>query len=281
MKQITGGLYFVILLALVVACAGPIPAAIPTSTIPSTSTNIPTATETSTPFPTNTPLPSATPDCPPQTDSPVVLNSVQEKTAALVPGVKVTWYDTFHCEDLSYGWWGYEGYPNPTTQINVSNGIMKFSAQEVKDVWESFGRPNTLGDQKGFLVLFRYQANMTGGFLYTTGTWQTSDYREWGLSIEKEPIGNGWVGWHGSNNLNSYFPKKVLQPDKWYYLLEKLDNKGQVTMKLWEKDNPSNHADFQIVMPSNWIGHQWLFMVQVYEGTIEMDEYLEFSFDAP
>jgi len=67
----------------------------------------------------------------------------------------------------------------------------------------------------------------------------------------------------------------------WYYSLGKVDKSGQVTMKIWEKESPTNHADFQKVMQSNWIGHRWQFLVQVYDGTVEMDEYQELSFDAP
>jgi len=123
MKQLIGGLYFVIVLALTVACAGPTSVATPIPTIPSTSTSTPIATKTSTPSPTNTLLPSATPACPPRPDSPVTLNSVQEKTAALVPGARVTWYDNFNCQDLSYGW--IDGNPNnPTMKIDVSKSIV-------------------------------------------------------------------------------------------------------------------------------------------------------------
>lgn len=287
MKQIIGGLYFVILLALVVACAGPIPAAAPTSTIPSTSTNVPTATETSTPFPTDTPLPSATPACPPHPASQATLNSVQEKTAEMIPGAKVTWYDNFKCEDLSYGW-GPGGFNNPTAKVSASNGVMTFSAQRVEGVWDAIGRPDRMGDQKGFLILFRYQQNTIANIFFSTGTWWTPDYKRWGITVATIPSGSWWDGWRGSENLSSYYserklklPRKVLEPNRWYYLFERLDNHGQVTMKIWEKDDPSNHADFQTGMPSNWTGHQWTILVQVYEGTVEIDEYQELSFDTP
>ena len=285
MKQITGGLYFVILLALVVACAGPIPAAAPTSTIPSTSTNTPTATETSSPFPTNTPLPTATPFCPPHPDSQTTINSVQEKTAALVPGARVTWYDDFICEDLSYGW-GDGRFVNPTAKISASNGVMTFSAQKVEGVWDAIGRPNSMGDQKGFLILFRYQDNTNVNIFFCTGTWLKSDYKRWGVTFTDASDRSWWNGWQGSQSLNYsqrklQLPRKVLEPNKWYYLLEKLGNNGQVTMKIWEKDNPSNHADFQTEMPSSWTGHQWVVLIQIYEGTVEIDEYQELTFDTP
>jgi len=281
MKRLIGSLQVMVLLGYLVACTGATSTVIPTPTIPSTSTKIPTATETATLFPTNTPFPSPTPACPPQPDSQVTLNAAQENIATLVPDAKVTWYDNFKCEDMGYGWYGWEasGNNNPTTKVNVSNSIVTFSAQKVKNIWNGMGRTaNSLGDQKGFLVLFRYQAKTTANLFFHTGTWQASDYRRWGLSTM---YSNEWQGWQGFNWLHSSISSKILQPDTWYYLLVMLDKRGQVTMKVWEKDDPTNRADFKKVMPSSWIGHQWGFMVQVYEGTLEMDEYQELSFDTP
>lgn len=280
MKRLVGSLQVMALLIYLVACNSATSTIIPTPTNPSTSTTIPTATETSTPFPTNTSLPSPTPACPPQPDSQATLNSVQEKTAALVPGAKVIWYDNFNCEDLSYGW-GLGGFANPTANVSVSNGIVTFSAQKVEDAWDGFGRPYSLGDQKGFLVLFRYQARTEVGLFFHTGTWWKSDYRRWGLGIVIGPSEGYWEGWYGSNSLPSYFSRKVLQPNKWYYLLDKLGKNGEVTMRVWEKDNPTNYVDSKKEMPSNSIGHKWAFLVQIGEGILEMDEYQELSFDTP
>jgi hypothetical protein len=134
--------------------------------------------------------------------------------------------------------------------------------------------------------LFRYQAKTTAHLFFQTGNWQTSDYRRWGLSFGELNVvsqhGEGfWEGWHGVNELHSYFPGKVLRPNEWYYLLVRMGKSGQVIMKVWKKDDPTNRADFQQGMPSNWIGHRWQFVVQVYDGTVEMDEYQELSFDTP
>ena len=285
MKRLINSLQVMVLLIHLVACNRATSTVISTPTIPSTLTNIPTATKTSTPFPTNTPLPTATPFCPPHPDSQTTINSVQEKTAALVPGARVTWYDDFICEDLSYGW-GPGGFANPTAKVSVSNGVMTFSAQKVEGVWDAIGRPDSMGDQKGFLLLFRYQDDTNVNIFFCTGTWWTPDYKRWGVTFTDASDRSWWNGWQGSQNLNYsqrklQIPRKVLEPNKWYYLLEKLGNNGQVTMKIWEKDDPSNHADFQTEMPSSWTGHQWVVLIQIYEGTVEIDEYQELTFDTP
>jgi len=281
MKRLIGSLQIMVLLVYIVACNNTISTVIPTPTIPSTSTIIPTATETSTPFPTNTPLPTATPFCPPHPDSQATLSSVQEKTVALVPGAKVIWYDNFNCQDLSYGW--VTGTDNPTTKISISNGILTFSAQKVEKIWDGLVRTSSsLGDQKGFLVLFRYQTKTTANLFFNTGTWLTSDLRSYGLGTGRwranRFVDGIWEVWHGDNWLPFYFSHQVLKPNMWFYLLERLDKSGQATMRVWEKDDPTNYIEFNKVMPSNGIGRQWRFIVQVYEGTLEMDEYQELSF---
>ena len=75
------------------------------------------------------------------------------------------------------------------------------------------------------------------------------------------------------------FPAKVLRPGAWYYLLIRLGDAGQVTMKIWERDNQANHADFQRGMGSHWMGLRWVSMIQVYRGTLEIDHYWEMEFD--
>jgi hypothetical protein len=258
----------------------PKPSATFTSTpILPTATNTPTATLT--PTPSQTPLPSATPTCPPRPDSQTTLNTVQEETTALIPGARVTWYDDFKCQDLSYGW--VEGSPsNPSMKIDVFNSVVTLYAQKVENIWDGITRTSvSLGDNKGFLILFRYQVKTTANLFFHTGTWQAPDYKRWGFSTTNVPTNVFWQGWQGTNWLSSYIPRRVLRPDEWYYLFVRMGKSGRVIMRVWEKDDPTNHADFQKRMSSNWIGQHWQFIVQVYEGTVEIDEYQEISFDNP
>ena len=78
--------------------------------------------------------------------------------------------------------------------------------------------------------------------------------------------------------MSGYFPENVLRPDAWYYLFIRLGDAGQVTMKVWEKDRPENHADFQRTMNSSWIGRRWWSLFQVYDGTLQIDRYWEAAF---
>jgi hypothetical protein len=74
-------------------------------------------------------------------------------------------------------------------------------------------------------------------------------------------------------------PAKVLRLGARYYLLIRLGDAGQAMMKIWERDNLANHADFQRGIGSKWKGLPWLLMFQVYRETLEIDHYWEMAFD--
>jgi hypothetical protein len=270
---------------LALACSSPnpmihrAPTATMTETATLTGTPAPTATITPTREPTLTPPPAATDVCPPRPDSAETLASIQKKTAELVPGTRAIWYDDFLCEDFSYGWG--TAHTNPTMAIDVSGGFLTITAKEVKDVYDGIGRTEwNLGNNSGMLMLFRIQAGISANLYINTGTWQTPDFRRWGLDINPTSLQETiWEGWEGTGWLSGYFPAKVLRPGAWYYLLIRLGDAGQVTMKIWERDNPANHADFMRGMGPKWSGLRWLTMLQVYRGTLEMDKYWEMALD--
>ncbi len=256
----------------------PAPAATATETATHTGRPAPTATVTPTLEPSLTPPPSATNVCPPRPNSAETLASVQKKTAELVPGARTVWYDDFICGDYRYGWG--TANTNPTMSITVSGGILTITAKEVKDVYDGLGRTElNLGDNSGMLMLFRTQEGLSANLYINTGTWLTADFRRWGLDINTTSLQKTiWEGWEGTGWLSGDFPAKVLRPGAWYYLEIRLGDAGQVSMKIWERDNPANHADFQRGMGSRWERLRWLTMIQVYRGTLEIDKYWEMAF---
>lgn len=231
----------------------------------------------STPAPIFTPQPQST-SCLIASDSVSAIRSVPYQTLDLIPNAEVVWYADFNCNEQSNAWG--DVHVNPTTKISVSNSILTISAQKVENLWAGIGLGSgSLGDKMGILMLFQYQTGTNVNLFVSTGGWQTPNYRRWGLTIVDSRI--SWDGWEGSIYLGSDFPPNVLRTDTLYYLMIGLDDNGNITMKVWEKDNPNNHADFQKKMPSTWMGLPWTSLLQLYEGTVEVEEYLEFSFEKP
>ncbi|HNN12721.1 MAG TPA: hypothetical protein PKL78_04130 [Anaerolineales bacterium] len=272
MKKITSS--FILMILFLVSCTST-PPQTPTTTPVLLGTYTPTLAPTATP--TNTLQPTAT-ACVTEPNSVSTLNSVQDKTSALIPNATAIWYEDFHCNEISSGWG--VAHAGPTTNISVANGVITISVQKVEGKWEGISPgSNSLEDNKGMLVLFKYTADTLANLFISTGEWQTPNYRRWGLTTDNSS--RMWVGWEGSHWLSSYFPPEVLRPETWFYLTISLGDDGQVTMKIWEKDDPNNHTDFQKRMPDSWKGRNWLSLFQLYEGTLEIDEYLEFSFEKP
>jgi hypothetical protein len=243
-------------------------------------TAAPSMTETGTYTPTVTRRPSATPTppCVPPLGSDA-MRDVQEEADSLIPGGTVIWYDDFICNDLSYGWG--VGSINPNTTVTVSDGVMTFSTRETQDIWDGINRMEmSIQDGSGILVLFRFWNQTSANFFISTGTWWESDYRRWGFEIQKEPsLAGTWVGWAGITGFtNGYVPTKILVPQNWYYLLIRLEETGRVTMKLWDKEQPGNNAEFHQILDSSWTGHRWGTLFQVYDGTIQIDRYWEAAF---
>jgi hypothetical protein len=250
------------------ACSGFGGTSIPTPNIP-TDTQPPAASATLAPLDF----------CPPQNNLPAFLETIQPKTAALVPGARVSWYDDFHCGDLSYGWVG--GGSDPNFTVVQSGGVAKLHAKGAAGILNNFGRSaGNLGDNRGMLLLFRVRKNTTANFYIFSGDWQESNFRRWGLALRTAASKtSAWEGWEGISHLDGSVLEAAIQPDTWYYLLIRLGGAGQVSMALWEKDNPANRAEFQRDMGLLWQGLAWTPWFQLRNGIVELDEYQELTFD--
>jgi hypothetical protein len=238
-----------------------------------TATEYPTDRPTARPFPTATP----TPPCVPAIGSDA-MRTVQKEVDALLPGATVVWYDDFLCSDWNYGWG--VGYQNPNTSVSISDGVLTFRTKAVKDVWDGIGRTEwNIQDRTGILVLFRSEEKTSANLFIHTGTWQTSDFRRWGFEIRLAESRKAiWSGFEGTDWIDGGSPAAGVSPDIWYYLFIGLGDAGQVTMKVWEKDQPEKHSDFYRVMGSSWTGRRWRSLFQVYDGAIQLDRYMEVAF---
>jgi hypothetical protein len=226
--------------------------------------------------------PTATSRCVPQPIAPAALQSAQERVEGLVPGARVTWVNEFDCNDLDTGW--NVGSSNPQMQItDDEGGMVTISTELTPNVWDGIGRTtNSLQDNSGFLVLFRYAEGTSAPMFIMSGDFLTPSARRWGLDINPDTFGtNQWDGWDGVNSIGPVYIHDVLRPDTWFYLLIRLDDHGLVTLRLWEKDDPGNSAQSLQQMPDRWVGRQWGAVFQVYVGRLDIDEYMELSFDTP
>jgi hypothetical protein len=250
----------------------------PTPALSTTTEPAAMETATFTPTATRKTTSTPTPPCVPPLGSDY-MRLVQDEADTLIPGGKVIWFDDFLCSDLGYGWG--VGYQNPNTKVTVGDGVLTFSTREAKNVWDGIGRNEwNIQDRTGFLLLFRSVEKTSANIILASGTWQTPDFRRWGFEIRLAETRSAiWSGFEGVRWIDGGSPVQNFKPNVWYYLLIRLGEAGQVTMRLWEKDRIENHADFNRVMGSGWIGRRWMVLFQVYDGTIQLDRYWEAAFD--
>jgi hypothetical protein len=242
---------------------------------------VPIATSTipASPAPALSAAPTEIETCFTEFDSAVALQFAQARIATLLPGTQVTWYDSFGCTELGDDWT--VGHANPTSQISVVDGLLTMRSQKVAQDWDSVGRStaNLVADQ-GMLIQFQFEAGTTAPLFIYVGDWQTENYLRAGLTINKD-VENVWQIWEGFAFLSFPVASNVLRPDTPFYLMVELSNDGQVTMRVWERDNPNNQAVYQDRMPGLWVGRRWASMFQLQEGAIKIDEYFEYSLGNP
>jgi hypothetical protein len=182
--------------------------------------------------------PTQTAICPPKPYSNEVISSIQKETEELIPESKVIWFDDFICSDYSYGWWT----PNNFAMISIHDSILTIKFKRSPDIMGALIRnAQDIYDNKGVLVLFRYEYGTSVNFLMDSGIWDEESYRGWGLSI-------------------------------------RLYNNGAVTMNYWQKESPSRVEKFYLNLGDDWSGRNWKMQFQMVGGTLEVDKYWQLLF---
>jgi hypothetical protein len=233
-------------------------------------------TPTLTPKPSSTFRPTPTDICPPQPSLAGVVAAVQERTEALIPGAKVVWYDDFICQEYSYGWWT----PNNYASIKIVDSILTIQTRRIPDsIGALIRNAKDLYDNNGVLVLFRYSKGSSITLLMDAGIWQDETYRGWAFSVNGDNQGhNYWNRWTGKYLTTDEITENILKPDNWYYLFIRLEKKGGVTLKVWQKENPIQNIEFHLILGNEWVGRNWKMQFQVPGGILEVDEYWQLIF---
>jgi hypothetical protein len=196
----------------------------------------------------------------------------------VLPGADVVWFDDFHCYKLDDGWG--HGHDNPDLEVFTDHGVVVIRAEKYDEVWDGLGRMESgIRDGMGFLVLYRFREGTTGNLTMVTGTWQTPSNHSWMLALRYDAMQIAqWEGWEGTSWMEEEFRDGVLRPDVWFHLLIGMEGDGRLVSRIWEKDSPEHSVESGRLMDSGWVGRSWAGLFQVYEGTMELDWYMEVAF---
>ena len=253
MKKLSGPIFALLVLLIVLTISGCSPAPAPESTVtpaPPTNTPEPTATSTSTPIPTKTPIPPT-----PTVAPPAVLQDYLEN-------VVVTNMDDF---SSSSGWELWSG--------KISNGVLEIVGKD----WNGLGKTGTFPEGTGILINFKYEKGSVFEMYYDYGDWQTDAYRRFGIYYwEGYPKANLWLGKRGLgfNNLHGNLESSG---DTWYTLLMATDADGEFLAVIWNPENPERTSVYH-EKNEKWAGYNWRFRIGADEGTIIFDDFMKIKF---
>jgi len=142
------------------------------------------------------------------------------------------------------------------------------------------GAPYEIGEGEAILALFQFDKQGDVRTMLEAGTWETSTYRRWGMF---STVGNFrtdtylGVDWRGEPILEGKIQAK---PDTWYYLLLAVGPQGRFAMKVWERDDPSQSAQYWELDESQWENKKWSFLLSNWGGDVYLDSLSVIEFSA-
>jgi hypothetical protein len=224
----------------------PGPAAIGSTALP------PVATMTHTAVPTPIP-PSAT--VPVSHLSLEYLNDVQVLNA-----------DTFD-DPLESGWNIQSGA--------IENGIMELIGNEN---WLGAFPNAEFGEREGILIDFNYSADSLSEIYLEHGTWDTDQYRRFGLYIGgNQAETNEYEGRtdYGGTSLSGSL---MLEPGRSYSLLIAILPDGEFLEAVWDPSNSATTLLHRETFDETWAGLTWRLYIGVNKGTVQVDNFNKIKF---
>jgi hypothetical protein len=209
---------------------------------------------TNTPLPTRgptwTPAPSATPFDP-------------------VTNATVTFHEPFD-QSLTSGKW------QAGSGCEILGGICSITGHLAWGV----SRLETLSRMKenqGLLAHYKFSDDAEFGIGLESGIFGTAGYRAIMVGYNKTYAEGGYALKEGKSA--PYYTISEYSPNTWYSVLVKNGKGGQINIYLWERDQPQKLiAQVEKAMGNNWADLSWRFTVDVYSGSVKLDDYQELDF---
>ena len=187
--------------------------------------------------------------------------------AGALPGTIFS--DTFNAANNAMG--GYNSYSTVPFSDN-GNNVVKITGAEDACVWcATFYRiPTSISTGHSVHLQFKVDSTSTVAHFAIQSYNADGTYNRWAV-IQNDPdniyaqISDHSV-WSG---VLLPFPIKI---NTWYVIILRADDINQFYMRVYEKDNPNNFAEYSHSMPA---GLNWQFQHWIYLGTAYIDNYFE------
>ena len=254
--------YLVILLPIILAAcqSGPI---VVTERVKSETVGTiltPTAKKTQPPTTSRTPVPTRT--LTPTTAPPEMLTEFLE-------GVQIAQTDTF---EGNTNWDTY-----PSGEVYIRDGKLTINGTSP---WNSSSTyKSSLGEGDGVYFDFTYSQGPEYEMYYDVGKWQTDTYRRFGVYGYGNPRSNLWQGLNAIGG--GYLVGNLgTRPDTWYSILMAIGDDAEFLAVIWDPKEPSKYLVYNEIINEKWVGKTWKFRFGANQGTINIDNFGQFTFES-
>ena len=146
--------------------------------------------------------------------------------------------------------------------------------------WQSsFWPKQQFTDGQGLAIRFIVQrANAQSELVLVTGDWHTDTFRQFGVYNAVLPKGDLFMG---TMDLGGYDINGNLHmlSNTWYELLLAVGRNGKFLAVVWNPDDETQRAIFDVVAGPNWAGRSWVFLPKANESEgMTFDDFYRFSF---
>lgn len=157
----------------------------------------------------------------------------------------------------------------------IENGVMEIIGNEN---WNFVSRNEEFGEYEGVIIDFNYSTNSLSEIFVEHGTWDTDQYRRFGVYIAGDSAGlNKYTGKNdqGGAKLSGNL---TLQPGTTYSLLIAILPNGEFLEAIWNPSNSSEALFHREKIDETWAGLTWTLWIGVNQNTIQFDNFNEISF---
>jgi hypothetical protein len=158
----------------------------------------------------------------------------------------------------------------------VSNGMLELIGDE-KDI-NSIGLDRAILAGEGVLFRTRYTHGAQFTIFIQSGAWGKPSFRRVGIDGGGKPKEHIWLGsqFNGDFLSGDFSPK----PDSWYYLLMAIDNRANILIAIWDPENSENQNSYKQEMDEESQGQYWGLGMEVFRGTLQVDDFFVISFES-
>lgn len=139
--------------------------------------------------------------------------------------------------------------------------------------------PGLFPEGQAALFSFSYHGEKPDIIIYfDQGTWQTPDYRRFGLYIGQSPAVLILDGKNSPGGGEPLSGQMLIQPDQYYYVLLVVDRGGGFLGRIWKVGNPDVYREIRKSFPK-WAGGEWTLAVHANPGSLGyIDHFYRLSF---